>query len=225
MTELQKRTFITEILHYILKYAPQYNIKYVSPIIAQACIESRFGDSGLSRKAHNYFGMKCGKGYKGASINMKTMEEYTKGSLTQISANFRSYANMEEGVKGYFEFIQARRYQNLKNAISADDYCEKIKADGWATSYSYVQTLKKTMDAYNLREYDSLVGTVANGGVVTVNNKPVANKTVTYNPVTQELVKAVIRGDYGNGAARKAKLEKAGYNYTAVRAAVNKALR
>lgn len=42
------------------------------------------------------------------------MEEYTPGTLTQIKDNFRVYDNMEEGVKGYFEFIQLSRYQNLR---------------------------------------------------------------------------------------------------------------
>ena len=233
MTELQKRTFIGEILKWALKYAPQYGINYVSPIIAQACLESRYGESGLSAKYHNYFGMKCGSSWKGASVNMKTSEEYTPGVHTTIKDNFRVYANMEQGVIGYFEFIQAKRYSNLRNAVSADDYCEKIKADGWATSSTYVENLKRIMDQYGLREYDKLVGTIANGGEIVlsaellkssthINNE---STTKTYKPVTDDVVNAVIRGNYGNGATRKSRLEKAGYNYEAVRAAVNKKLK
>ena len=39
------------------------------------------------------------------------------------------------------------------------------------------------------------------------------------------VAKAVIRGDYGNGAERKAKLEAAGYDYNAVQARVNALLK
>lgn len=39
--------------------------------------------------------------------------------------------------------------------------------------------------------------------------------------VTAEVVNAVIRGDYGNGSARKTALEKAGYDYEEVQKAVN----
>lgn len=52
--------FITQISKYIIEYAPQYNIMCVSPIIAQACLESRFGESKLSENFFNYFGLKCG---------------------------------------------------------------------------------------------------------------------------------------------------------------------
>lgn len=40
-----------------------------------------------------------------------------------------------------------------------------------------------------------------------------------------EIVAAVIRGDYGNGDERKARLEEDGYNYAEVQAAVNEAIR
>jgi hypothetical protein len=44
-------------------------------------------------------------------------------------------------------------------------------------------------------------------------------------PVTNEIVQAVIRGNYGNGDARKTALAKAGYNYSEVQSAVNAALK
>ncbi len=225
MTELQKRTFITTVLTELLKLAPQYGINYVSPIIAQACLESGWGESQLSAKYHNYFGMKCGSAWKGASVNMKTKEEYTPGTLTSIRDNFRAYANMHEGMEGYFQFIQAARYKNLRDAVSANDYCEKIKADGWATSSSYVQNLERIMDQYNLREYDQLVGRVADGATVVVKETRVEGSAPEYKPVTDDVVTAVIRGNYGNGATRRKRLEAAGYNYDAVQAAVNKRLR
>ncbi|MBQ1440213.1 MAG: N-acetylmuramoyl-L-alanine amidase, partial [Solobacterium sp.] len=40
-----------------------------------------------------------------------------------------------------------------------------------------------------------------------------------------DIAKAVIRGEYGNGADRKAKLEAAGYDYNAVQARVNELLK
>ena len=60
------------------------------------------------------------------------MEEYTPGTLTQIKDNFRVYDNMEEGVKGYFEFIQLSRYLNLRGITDPETYLKTIKADGYA---------------------------------------------------------------------------------------------
>lgn len=39
-----------------------------------------------------------------------------------------------------------------------------------------------------------------------------------------EIAKEVIRGKWGNGSTRKARLEKAGYNYNAVQKKVNELL-
>ena len=91
--------FIKTIAPVIQKYAVIYGYKYPSAIIAQACLESNYGQSQLAAKDFNYFGMKCGSSWTGASVNYKTKEEYTPGTLTDIRDNFRKYPNMEEGVK------------------------------------------------------------------------------------------------------------------------------
>lgn len=219
---MDRHTFISTILNEVLAEAPKRDIHFVSPIIAQACLESRFGESEIMAKNHNYFGMKCSKAWKGAAFNAKTKEEYTPGQITNITAMFRSYPSLHDGIVGYFDFISTPRYSNLKGATSADDYCERIKADGWATSSTYVTSLKKIMDEYNLREYDKLIGQVETGATVISNNQAVSTPMPTYKPVTKELVDAVIRGQYGNGATRKNRLEHEGYSYSAVQAEVNK---
>ena len=111
---MEKQDFIKKVAGYVQKYAAAYGISVHSPIIAQAILESGWGESRLAAVYHNYFGLKCGTRWTGKSVNLKTMEEYTPGTLTQIKDNFRVYSSMEEGVKGYFDFIQLERYQNLK---------------------------------------------------------------------------------------------------------------
>lgn len=61
---------------------------------------------------------------------------------------------MEEGVKGYFEFIQLARYQNLKGITDPKTYLETIKADGYATSSTYVQNTYALVLQYSLTQYD-----------------------------------------------------------------------
>ena len=149
--------FVLDIANYVRKYAPQYDIKVYSPIIAQAIHESGWGESKLSAKYHNYFGMKCGTKWTGRSVNMKTQEEYSAGSLSTISANFRAYDNMEEGVKGYFEFIQLPRYANLKGVTSPRQYLQNIKNDGYATGSQYVNNTMNLVNLYNLTQFDAAV--------------------------------------------------------------------
>ena len=152
-----RRQFVIDIANYVRKYAPHYGIKVYSPIIAQAIHESAWGESKLSAKYHNYFGLKCGTAWKGKSVNMKTQEEYSAGSLTTISANFRAYDSMEEGVKGYFEFIQLPRYANLKGVTSPRQYLQNIKDDGYATGNQYVDHVMNTLNLYNLTQFDGEV--------------------------------------------------------------------
>lgn len=151
---MEKQQFIKSIAEYVKKYASAYGIAVHSPIIAQAVLESGWGESKLASMYHNYFGLKCGTKWTGKSVNLSTMEEYTPGTLTQIKDNFRVYDNMEEGVKGYFDFIQLSRYQNLRGITDPEEYLKTIKADGYATSSKYVENTMHVVTQYDLTQYD-----------------------------------------------------------------------
>ena len=155
----QAKEFIAMISPLIQAEAKKRGYKVASAIIAQACIESAFGTSSLGYKYHNYFGMKCGNTWKGKSVNLSTKEEYTVGTLTNIKANFRVYDSVEAGVAGYFDFISAKRYANLKNATTAEQYLTYIKNDGYATSSTYVNTNMNVVRKYNLEQWDNFNAT------------------------------------------------------------------
>ncbi len=194
--------FINTVAPIVQKYCKAYGYKYASPIIAQACCESAWGRSWISKAPYfNFFGLKCGSSWKGRRVNAKTHEEYKKGTLTAIKADFRAYDSLDEGIKGYFDFIQYSRYANLKQATSPEDYLEKIRADGYATSYSYVNTNKSIIEKYGLKKYDE---------------QPAIKKTDI------DVIIAVIKEEYGNGAERRKRLEQAGYNASDVQDKVNK---
>ena len=144
--------FINMIAPLIISEGKKRGYSVFSTVIAQAIIESNSGKSILGYKYHNYFGMKCGSRWKGKSVNLKTKEEYTVGT---IKDNFRVYDSIEEGIKGYYDFISTKRYANLKESKTYVEYAENLKADGYATSSKYVNTLCTTVDAHNLTKYDS----------------------------------------------------------------------
>ena len=148
--------FIRCIAPLVQKYAPRYNVRVVSPIIAQAILESASGESSLGKKYNNFFGLKCGTLWKGKSVNLLTGEEYSVGTYTTIAADFRVYDNMEEGVKGYFEFLfrNRTRYNNLLGETDPYEYLVKIKEDGYATSSKYVQNVYNVLKSYNLTRFD-----------------------------------------------------------------------
>lgn len=152
-TKAQADAFIAKIAPLIRAEAEKRGYHTCAAVIAQAIIESAAGTSGLA-KYFNFFGLKCGSSWKGASVNMKTKEEYKVGTLTTIKDNFRAYKDMAEGVKGYYDFINTKRYSNLKTATNYTEYATLIKADGYATSSTYVKTLCDTVAKYGLSAWD-----------------------------------------------------------------------
>lgn len=217
--------FIEQIATYVKKYAYLYGIEVHSPIIAQAILESGWGKSSLASKYHNYFGLKCGGAWKGKSVNMATQEEYTVGVMTDIRDNFRVFDSMEDGVKGYFDFINYSRYANLKGVKDPEEYCRRIKADGYATSSRYVDSLLRVIRENNLTRFDT---------VEPNNEEPkkedgddmrkeeLTGDILTGAEIIEILAKRVIKGDYGNGQERR---EKLGDLYSVVQSRVNELCR
>ena len=149
--------------------------------------------------------MKCGSAWKGKSVNLKTKEEYKVGVLTTIKDNFRVYDSMVEGVSGYFDFISSKRYANLKTATNPREYLEMIKADGYATSSTYVTTNLSYISRHNLTRFDF--------DVIPSNRKS-----------NEEIAQEVINNKWGNGYERKIRLKRAGYDYDAIQKLVNQML-
>lgn len=153
----QAKDFINYIAPMIKEEGKKRGYSIFSTVIAQAIVESAAGTSWISKEPYwNFFGMKCGTTWKGRNVNAQTKEEYTKGTLTTIKANFRAYNSDAEGVKGYYDFIKYKRYENLKTASDYKQYAEFLSADGYATSSKYTQTLINTVEKYNLTKWDDI---------------------------------------------------------------------
>lgn len=149
-------TFINQIGTAAQAYYKEYNI-LPSLVIAMAIKESGWGKSQLASKNHNYFGMKWNTkcGAKWVEYNTK---EYKDGKYITIKAKFRSYDSMQEGIKGFYNFISGyKRYFNLIGETNPKQACIKIAADGWATAPNYgVSLYNDYILKYNLTSFDSI---------------------------------------------------------------------
>ena len=201
---MSRDKFMKEVAPVIVRVATEKGYKYPSAIIAQAICESGWGDSKLASKYFNFFGMKCGSGWKGKYTDMRTKEEYKKGTLTDIRAKFRAYDTVEQGIRGYFDFISTKRYSNLKKANSAHEYIEMLKADGYATSSTYVDTVYNIWRINDLGKYDKVSAT------------PLSTNECDLEAALKVIAKSVIAGKFGNGVDRKENI------YKAVQEQVNK---
>lgn len=154
-THAEAEKFIEYIAPIMLSEAHKRGYNIVSTSIAQAVVEGAAGTSTLAKVHHNHFGMKAQKGYKGEYVRMRTKEEYQQGQLVTIYANFRKYPNDESGIQGYYDFLQYKRYANLKHAKDYKQFAEYIRADGWATSFTYRDNLIEKVERYNLTRFDN----------------------------------------------------------------------
>ena len=196
---MDKEAFIQKVAEKVSKYAPLYGISVHSPIIAQAIIESGWGKSGLASKYHNYFGLKCGSSWKGKSVNMATKEEYKVGTMTNIRDNFRVFDDFDDGIRGYFEFINTSRYANLKGVKNPEEYVRRLKTDGYATSSTYVDNIMRVIRDNKLTRFDG-------NGDGDVKKEELTGKVLSGKEIIDILARRVIAGDYGTGANRKKKL-------------------
>ena len=119
---------------------------------AQALIESNKGNSGLTQKANNLFGIKGD--YNGQYVTMPTTEYYN-GIKTTVNAKFRKYPSWRESIDDHSGlFWRSARYTNLRGCFDYKQACINVKNDGYATSPTYTQTLIKTVETYRLYNWD-----------------------------------------------------------------------
>lgn len=152
--------FINKIAPIVQKYAPLYDINVCSPIIAQAVLESNYGNSELAKNAHNYFGIKYRKDRCPTSNGIYCKvgsEQNADGSYVSSSMNWCKFPDMDACVQGYFDFTDIKNYANLKGVTDPKTYLINIKNDGYATSLKYVDNLMRVIETNNLTRFDKNV--------------------------------------------------------------------
>ncbi|MGO0061832.1 glycoside hydrolase family 73 protein [Brevibacillus fluminis] len=124
--------------------------------IAQAILESAWGESGLTKKANNLFGIK-GTGMAG-SISMPTTE-YVGKQAVAVTAAFRAYRSWDESIADHSALIlngtkdKPTRYHGVRGA----DYktaCQEIGKGGYATDPAYPRKLISLIEQYDLARFD-----------------------------------------------------------------------
>ena len=122
--------------------------------IAQACLESANGNSGLTLKANNLFGIKGA--YNGQKEVMPTTEYYN-GKKCTVQAAFRKYPTWQESINDHSDlFLRLDRYKNLRGCKDYKLACKYVRDDGYATDPHYTAMLLKIIEDNKLYEYDTV---------------------------------------------------------------------
>ena len=153
------KQFFEKLKSYVLKDMKDTGI-LASLTASQAFIESNKGNSGLTQKANNLFGIKGT--YNGECVRMLTTEYYN-GVPQRVYANFRKYPSWQESIADHSSlFNRLDRYKNLRGETDYVKACTNVRLDGYATSPTYTDTLLKCILKYNLGEWDrEVLGDIA----------------------------------------------------------------
>ena len=145
---MNKTEYIKKMYSILVPMCEQYGYHNVAcAMIAQSIQEG--WNSGLATKYHNYWGMKAGSSYKGKTVAMNN-------KAGNDPAVYRVYSSMEDGCRGYFEFLSYPRYQPLKQCKTDTEYLNKIGGCGWNSNPGYGSRC-----ASHLKEVYDALGTTA----------------------------------------------------------------
>lgn len=126
--------------------------------IAQACLESNYGQSDLAQKYNNLFGV---KGTSKTTSAVMTTKEYTNGKWVTVKARFQIYDSYEASIRAHNRLFQEGTTWNknqYKDVLNAKNYTEQAKAlvtDGYATDPDYATKLTNLIEQFNLNQYDN----------------------------------------------------------------------
>ena len=125
-----------------------------SVTLAQGILESASGQSELSRKGNNHFGIKATKTWLDGG------GRYLVYTDDRPNEKFCHYASVADSYEHHSLFLRGnRRYADLFE-LSPDDYVgwtRGLQADGYATSKQYAASLQSIIKANGLDRYDRQV--------------------------------------------------------------------
>lgn len=129
-----------------------------SVTIAQAILESGWGRSGLTRRDHNYFGIKCfgEPGPIALGCRAYSTHECGGGRCWRTRASFRAYRDPAGSMAdhGRFLVVNPRYRPAFRFSRDADRFAVAIHRAGYATSPTYARNLIRIMREHNLYRYD-----------------------------------------------------------------------
>ncbi|WP_221794710.1 glucosaminidase domain-containing protein [Oceanobacter mangrovi] len=117
-------------------------------IVAQAALETGWGQHMITdeqgRNSFNFFGIKADSRWQGDSVSVMT-HEYHQGVRVNESAEFRSYASLEQGLRDYADFLSnSERYQQaIGQGLAADQYGHALQQAGYATDPDYGSKIER----------------------------------------------------------------------------------
>lgn len=164
----------------------------LSVTIAQAALESAWGESGLTKNGNALFGIKAGKSWTGKRYTTRTTEVQS-GNTISITTDFRAYDSWAESIIDHDDFLRRNaRYAKVLECDNGYDAADALQTAGYATDPYYAHKLQSIISQYGLSKYDN-VETLENLPMPTQTAENTSEKTVEIVAQAGETLHIIVR--------------------------------
>ncbi|EXI68142.1 MAG: Peptidoglycan hydrolase FlgJ [Candidatus Accumulibacter adjunctus] len=125
-------------------------------LVAQSALESGWGRRELrmadGSPSFNVFGIKAGRGWTGATVEVSTTE-FVDGLPQTVRAKFRAYASYAEAFRDYAQLLSSQpRYANVIGQQDGVQFARSLQRAGYATDPAYADKLARIIGGNTLRQ-------------------------------------------------------------------------
>lgn len=130
-----------------------------SVAMAQSMLESGMGESGLTTKANNWFGIKCSSTaspHQNGCYSVQTTEYDANGNPYTTTAKFRKYDTPELSFIDHGRFLSSssRYAKAFSHTNNPDRFIYEVHMGGYATDPLYANKVINLMERHNLYQYN-----------------------------------------------------------------------
>ena len=122
--------------------------------IAQAALESGWGESGLAKTGNNLFGIKADSRWRGETLTFDT-KEFLKGQWVVVPAKWRKYASWQASIEDHAAFLKCNpRYLPCFQCLTPEAFVRALAKAGYATDPIYADKVIGVISKNNLTTFD-----------------------------------------------------------------------
>lgn len=151
--EKEKEAFFLELSPYAQEVSKSHGVR-TSLLLAQAALESNWGQSQLARESNNYFGIKSKDGREYPT------QEFRASEWEKIDSSFKEYESVYDSVLDYADLLKngtswnSELYQEVIQAENYERAAYALTDAGYATDPRYAEKIIKMIEQYDLNELD-----------------------------------------------------------------------
>ena len=125
-------------------------------LLGHAALESGWGKGEIrtadGSPSHNLFGIKAGRNWKGATVDVTTTE-YVDGAPRKMVQTFRAYASYAQAFQDYASLLQnSPRYAAVLKQSDGAGFAQGLQRAGYATDPQYAEKLTRILNGASLRQ-------------------------------------------------------------------------